>query len=199
MKEFITIGYSYNELNDKAKEKVKEWYLNDPIRCDIFHDNVVEFLHDEFPNSSLRVNFSLCYCQGDGFNIEGVLDLCDFLDKWKADSTQKEKMELYLDNIDSRFTFRINDRYSYSCKFIDKEFIDGTINIIVEELECAEIEDVDIALIKDFYIAMLDYFEKLDKQFESKGYNYLYDCDDEEVEDICEANDYYFTEDGELI
>ena len=85
MKEFITIGYSYNELNERAKAKVKEWYLNDTIRCDIFHDDIMMFLHDEFPSSSLRINFSLYYCQGDGFNIEGELDLCDFLPKWEAD------------------------------------------------------------------------------------------------------------------
>ena len=46
---------------------------------------------------------------------------------------------------------------------------------------------------------MLDYFEKLDSQFKDEGYKYLYECDEEEVEEFCEANDYYFTKDGNLI
>ena len=35
-KEFITIGYTYDELSEEAREKVKQWYLDDPWRNDFF-------------------------------------------------------------------------------------------------------------------------------------------------------------------
>ena len=28
--------YTFDELDEKAKERVRQWYLDDPIRTDIF-------------------------------------------------------------------------------------------------------------------------------------------------------------------
>ena len=46
---------------------------------------------------------------------------------------------------------------------------------------------------------MIDYFDELDSEYEKQGYKYLYECDDEEVRDACEANKWYFTVDGKFI
>ena len=50
MKTFTTVivGYTYNELSESAKEKVKQWYLDDPIRNDILYEDIMLYLHDNF-------------------------------------------------------------------------------------------------------------------------------------------------------
>ena len=62
--------YKYNELSDKAKEKVKEWYLEGRNEY-IFTEICEEDLHNLFGENELKVQYSLGYCQGDGFNIYG--------------------------------------------------------------------------------------------------------------------------------
>ena len=199
MKEFITVGYSYNELSETAKENVKQWYLEDEIRNEFFYEDIVYTLKESFPRSDLKVTYSLSCCQGDGLNIYGNLNLYDFIEKWNATEKEKRRIEFYLNNSSHNFTFENNHRYSYSCKFIDKKYIDDYVNDMIDDLQYNGISNINSETIKQFYIDMLDHFEKLDKQFETDGYNYLYNCDDEEVEDFCMANDYYFTEDGTLI
>lgn len=65
--------YKYNELNDKAKEKVREWYFDgqEPF---IFEEDCKEDLRSLFGKNALEVQFSLASCQGDGFNIYGNID-----------------------------------------------------------------------------------------------------------------------------
>ena len=81
--------YQYNELSEAGKERARQWYLDDSMRNDFFHDNVIWFLKEEFPFSELMVEYSLGYCQGDGLNIYGKFYLPDFINKWMA--SEKEK------------------------------------------------------------------------------------------------------------
>ena len=69
--------YKYNELSEDAKEKVKQWYLDDDFSPQEFENSCMDALNRLFPNSDLKVQFSLSACQGDGFNIYGKLDLSD--------------------------------------------------------------------------------------------------------------------------
>lgn len=199
MKEFVTIGYTYDELNDQAKEKVKQWYLENEIRNDIFYEDICEYLNTEFPNSELKVDYSLSYCQGDGLNIYGTLNLYDFLDKWQTGEKEKRTIQFYIDQAIYKYTFERNNHYCYSCKFIDKKYINDSVCEWIDELKYQQMKNINEELITQFYTDMINYFEELDNQFEKDGYKYLYDCDDEEVKECCEANDYYFTETGEFI
>ena len=195
----VTVGYTYNELSESAKENVKQWYLDDPIRNDIFYEDIMLYLHDNFKLSELKVTYSLGYCQGDGLNIYGKLNLYDFLDIWQTSPKEKKTIEFYIDRAFYNYTFEKNNRYCYSCKFIDKKHIDDTVEEFITELQDNQISNIKKPLILQFFNDMIDYFETLDAEFEYNGYNYLYNCDDEEVEDFCAANDYYFTEKGEFI
>lgn len=199
MKEFITLGYSYNELSEEAKEAVKQWYLDDPIRNDIFSESVESMLSEEFPRSKLKVHYSLSYCQGDGLNIHGTINLYDFLEKWEISEKSRRTMEYYIDNSLNVYTFEKNNRYCYSCKFIDRKYIGDTISEFTEELNHNSIRGIKNDIIKAFFIDMFDYFENLDDEWENAGYKYFYECENEEVEDFCNANDYYFTEEGRII
>lgn len=195
----ITIGYTYNELSAEAKENVKQWYLNDELRNEIFYEDITYTLKENFPRSDLKVTYSLSCRQGDGLNIYGDLNLYDFIEKWEATEKEKRRIEFYLDNANHVFTFENNNRYSYSCKFIDKKYINDYVESMIEDLQYNEISNINGETIKIFYSDMLEHFEKLDRNFEKYGYDYLYNCDDDEIEEHCADNDYYFTEEGNLI
>jgi hypothetical protein len=113
-------AYEFKELSPSAKEKVKEWYLSDEIRNDIFYEDCILQLQELFKKSDLKIQYSLNYCQGAGFNIYGKLNLYDFLEVWKNDNTtEKELMEYYLEKTDNiYYEFEQNNRYCYSCKNI---------------------------------------------------------------------------------
>jgi hypothetical protein len=96
------------------------------------------------------------------------------------------------------YTFEQNHHYCYSCKFVDKKYLPGTIEEFIEELQHQCIKNIKIDLIQAFFEDMIEYFEKLDRDFEKDGYIYLYNVE-EEIEDFCNANDYYFTETGAII
>mgnify|MGYP001161901848 CR=1 FL=1 len=189
--------YEFQELCETAKEKVKQWWLDDETRNEDFQAFTEEYLKAEFPNSELKVQYSLNSCQGDGLNIFGDLDFYDMLKKLSG-YTEKEQrtLEFYFEHSTHVYTFEVNSRYCYSCKFIDKKYIDYVLEDIVSELTYQDIANINKDLIKKFLDNMLDYFEILDKEREKDGYNYLYNIDDEEMEDICSVNEYKFLEDG---
>ena len=195
----ITIGYTYNELSESAKEKVKQWYLDDPIRNDILYEDIMLYLYDNFKLSELKVMYSLGYCQGDGLNIYGNLNLYDFLDIWQASPKEKKTIEFYIGRAFYQYNFVENNRYCYSCKFIDRNYIDDKIDEFITELQDNKITNIKKPLISQFFNDMINYFETLDAEFKDNGYNYLYNCDDEEIEEACEANEWYFTESGDFI
>lgn len=199
MKTFTIKGYTYPELDEQAKENVQQWYLRKEWRTTEFYEDIIIYLKENFPNSFLKVCFSLSGCQGDGLNIYGELNLFDFLKIWNASEAAKKTMEQYLYKTNHCFAFENNHRYCYSCKFIDIKNIDNYVDDMYMTLEDAEILYPDTCLIRDFYTDMLNYFEELDSRFEKQGYDYLYNVDGDEITNFCEINEYYFTKDGILI
>lgn len=199
MKTFTITGYEFKELNSRAKQKVRDWYLSDSERSEMFEDEINEYLRFNFPKSDLTVSFSLSSCQGDGLNIKGVLYLHDFIEFWQASEKEQKTFEFYLNNSINEYAFETNNRYCYSCKFIDRKYIEYTISDFISELQNQQLKNIKTDLIKQFFNDMLDFFEKLDKKYEDEGYDYFYNVEDTEIQEFCEANDYYFDIDGNLI
>jgi hypothetical protein len=193
MKEFITIGYEWKELNQEAKEQVKKWYM-DSLDVWNVHDMVMEELKELFPNSNLDVQISLSYCQGDGLNIYGAVKMTDFLPLWKATEEEKHTIREYIEQSTSFAYLVDNPRYGYSCKFVDRQNVEYTVSQFTEGFP-----DMDAALVRMFCIDLINYFEELDRKWEKFGYEYLYECSDEEVQEFCECNEYYFDRYGTLI
>ena len=125
--------YSYNELSDKAKEKVKQDYLDDPVRNDIFYENCMTTIYNLLPQSDLKVQYSLSSCQGDGFNTYGTLDVFNLinlmrnrenipillLNKIEKDidiftSEELDILSQYYNHYCSRIEIPHNFRYCYS-------------------------------------------------------------------------------------
>lgn len=198
--------YKYNELSDEAKEKVKEWYLKgqEPF---IFTEIVKEDLNCLFGKNNLDVQYSLNYCQGDGLNIYGEIDagtIFECLDKHNG-GTQFEEFENVLTNKEKRTILHyakecspiklpINNHYCYSLA----DYID-----IVEDwgyqLEYySEYSNINLEALKKFEKLVRNIFHKLCKHYEEWGYDYFYEISDEELEEMCEDNEYEFLEDGTI-
>jgi hypothetical protein len=188
--------YEYNELNEKAKENVKNWFLNDYSRSEFFYDDIKLDLSEKFKNSDLDVTFSLAYCQGDGLNIYGDLNLYDFIPKWDATEKEKRTISFYLDKTYHFYKFEKNNRYCYSCKFIDKYNINNTIDDFISDLEYYSVKNINSSIIEKFFNDMIDYFDELDSYYQKQGYEYLYNISDDEIAELCEINEYYFNENG---
>ena len=196
--------YTYDELSEEAKEVVKQWYLDDDWRTENFTEMVDENLSELFPHSDLKVEYSLAYSQGDGLNIYGHLYMDDFLPYYQATKEAKATIAKYIEQLDyydeAWVEFSQNRRYGYSMKFIDAKDIEWLVGVAEDTLTIEEYighpEIVDTKLLEDFYSQIFDYFKNLDKEYEEMGYEYLYEADDEEVAEHCEANGYEFYEDG---
>lgn len=198
--------YSFEELSNEVKERVKQWYLDDDIRNECFYTDIMEDLKNLFPNSNLDVCFSLGYCQGDGLNVYGTINFNDFLkidkntnSKVFENYTEKEikRLKFYFQYF-NEYTFKKNSRYCYSCKFIDKKYKQDTISEFVNELKDNYIRNIDISLINCFFNNLLEWFSDYDGNMEDAGYKYFYDIEDEEMEEICFNNDWMFLESGKL-
>ena len=203
--------YNYNELSNEAKEKVKQDYLDDPVRNDIFYENCTETIYDLFPQSDLKIQYSLSSCQGDGFNTYGTLDVFNLINlmrnKEKLPFSLLNKIEKDIDIFTSEELDLLSQYYNYYCSSIkiphnfrycysQADYINFA-NDWAEELENAEMEYNDNLIIK-FENFVRKFFSKLNNMFEKEGYEFLYNVSEEEIEDWCEANEYMFFEDGTL-
>ena len=190
--------YRYNELNDKAKARVKNNYLEFLQECNIFYDDIISILNEDYPNSKLDIQYSLSYCQGDGANVYGTLNLRDILPYMK-NLTEKERktMEFYADKIHFEITFSRNRWYAYSLKDTDKNNGD-LIQDIIDDAENAGIRDFNISLVRRVALFACDYFARIDKDYEREGYEYFFEVDEETLSEWAAANKYEFTESGEI-
>lgn len=193
--------YSYSELSDEAKEKVKEDYLNDYCRSEALTDIYMEDLKNIFPNSDLKIQWSLNGCQGDGVNIYGNLNINDIFNlpnvidiKWIRDElTEKEirTMKFYMSEYQEDTILPMNRGYYYCyINYIDfsADFYSALENIGIRNINSnvlCKIEGIIRKVIKE-----------LCNQYERMGKDYLYNISDEEMEETSEANDWKYFKDG---
>lgn len=193
--------YSYSELSDEAKEKAKEDYLNDYCRSEALTNIYMEDLKNIFPNSDLKIQWSLNGCQGDGVNIYGNLNINDIFNlpnvtdmKWIGDElTEKEirTMKFYMSEYQEDIILPMNRRYCYCyINHIDfsADFYSALENIGIRNINSnvlCKIEGIIRKVIKE-----------LCNRYERIGEDYLYNISDEEMEETSEANDWKYFKDG---
>ena len=209
MREVIKIFnvYNYDELSEEAKEKVKEWYLDDPCRNEMFSEIYTQDLYNLFSNSDLKMQYSLGYCQGDGLNIYGNLDLMDvfkairdksycgetFKDFWDYMTEHEQKtIEAYMEVCGRNVELPYNDGHYNYCVSDKTDFAEEWI----EELEYQQYKNIQVDIIRKMEKLVANMFVMLSKQYEEYGYKYLYEVDEEEITEMCEANEWEFLEDG---
>lgn len=196
--------YRYNELSDEAKEKVKQWYL-DGQYPEYFTNTCEEDLYNLFGENDLKVEYSLGYCQGDGFNIYGKINarnIFECLEKHNG-GTQLEQFENMLTEKEKRTILN----YANECGEIELPHNGRYCYCMVNQTDIANeweyqlynysmYRDINTEVLKKFELMVHGIFECLCKDYEKNGYAYFYEIDDEDLEELCEANDYEFLEDG---
>lgn len=190
---------TYDELNKKAKENVRLFLLS-LRQPEFFAENVVNELTNGYGLINPHVEFSLNYCQGDGFNIYGDFCLYEIKDLLIAlnefDFTQKEwrTLEFYYDCILKDVEVPQNTtRYAYD--------FSSRINIYNNWAWCLEydrIRNINYNLILKFENIVKNAFSTLNSHYENEGYNYFYDISDDEIIELCRINQYEFLENGDL-
>ena len=187
--------YEYKELCEESKERVKEWYLNDPFRVDIYTDMCMEYLKNLFPNSELDVEYSLNHCQGDGFNIYGDIELGDVLERIADNFTEKERkfIKWACRTYPSIHKMPSNRHYCY-CICSRNDFTEDWIDWMRQECMRGIPEDT----LDKFNKLVGEYLDDLCKELEKDGYNFFYEISDEDLQDACDANEWEFDEDGNL-
>jgi len=198
--------YKFNELSDSAKEKVKQWYLNGQ-EAYIFTEDCKQDLKNLFGKNELDVEYSLGYCQGDGFNIYGKIyaeDIFNCLEKHNG-GTQLEEYENVLTEKEKKTILNyaeqcgaiklpMNGRYCYSLAY----------RIDIAEDWAYDLEnyygyrDINTNVLEKFEKLVRDIFGTLCNAYEKWGYEYFYEISDEDLEEACEANDWEFLEDGTI-
>lgn len=91
--------------------------------------------------------------------------MIDFLPLWNASEKEKRTIAFYIDESIDKYQFSENNRYCYSCKFLDKKYIDDFIDEFVEELK---IKNIKKNVIEKFFNDLLDYFDNDDEKIEMK-------------------------------
>jgi hypothetical protein len=186
--------YTFNELSEKAKEKVRQDYLSDEIRTEIFSEDCMNKITELFPNSDLKIQFSLCGCQGDGFNIYGEISFTDLMEILKDKFSEEEKKFLkwaFWETGINSFKMPYNNLYCY-CIAHRHDFMEK----VLDTLEYYGIRDIKEDVLEKMTREAKLYITKLCKDFEDTGYDFFYHVSDEEIEDWADANGYEFTEDG---
>lgn len=199
--------YKYEELSEEAKETVKQRYLNDDFRLQEFENIYAEDLRYLFNNSDLKMQFSLSYCQGDGLNIYGKLDLTDvftviknpknkeLFKQYNNEFSEHEQrtIEAYMEVCGREIELPYNSRYCY-CVANEIDFA----NEWIENLQYYNYKNIDVETIEKMENLIVEIFENLSATYEKYGYNYLYEVDEEELQETCESNEWEFLEDGTL-
>lgn len=195
--------YKFNELTEEAKEKVKEWYLNGQ-EAFIFTEDCKQDLYNLFGKNDLDVQYSLAYCQGDGFNIYGRIsaeDIFNCLEKHNGGTqlaqfedmlTEKEKKTiLHYASECGAIELPMNHRYCYSLA----DYID-----IADawEYNLYGFKNINVDTLKKFEKLVKGIFHTLCNAYEKWGYDYFYEISEEDLEDACNANEWEFLEDGTI-
>ena len=192
--------YKFDELSDNAKQEVKDWYLSDYNRRYSFEEDVKNHMEHVFgANHGLTLQFGLGYSQGDGVNIYGTFspqivfnaidNAPELFAEYRDELTDKQKTTLleYADDY-GEITIPCNYRYYY-CKAGDCEWDNA------DYYYNTEMNDND-NLAHDFLSVVSGVFETLCKHYEDLGYDFFYEISDDDMNDICEANEWEFYADG---
>ena len=197
--------YKFEELDEKAKDEVKRWYLDDDCRPQIFLDGIMCHLSSLFGSChDMKVQFDLGYCQGDGLNIYGSVsayDVIRYIKEHRTDVLTEEEMNTILKYAEDTDGIELpyNHHYSY-CRAGNIRFAGEWIEQLeyaIEE-EYAAVDSIDKELIFKFENIVRKIFFDICKEYEKSGYEFFYEVSDEELQEVCELNGWEFYKDGEF-
>ena len=166
--------YKFSELSEEAKEKaINKWYEGEDypfLEIDLtesckalLEENNIKY------DDTLKLYYSLGYCQGDGLCFIG-----DFVYRGK------------------QFKISHSSRYYHEYS-TDIEVYDNKL----DEWEC--LDDKMNKEYKGIRGKFIEKYLKICRELEKEGYGIIeYRMDNEEFNELCEANGCMFTEDGTI-
>lgn len=180
--------YEYSELSDQAKEEAKNFLL-DGRDAYIFTSDVKEDLKCQY-GLDLKPNYSLSYCQGDGFSLHGDVYFSDFI---KNENLKKTAMDGLIG-----FQRGIAEKLIYKVKFRpwDKGYCYASRNDV--ELEDEAYTEKEMAIVEKVRKNIASWYMDVCGKYEEWGYSYFYEITDEQAQDECDCNQYTFFEDGKV-
>lgn len=207
MKNITIQAYEYNELNGQAKEKAYNKIYDFMIGFinDCFYYDTIDDLRDRFDNSDLEIQYDLSACAGAGVNIYGNFDLRDFLPHYQASEKSKRTIAFYIDILRKYYCYDAlsielsqNNRYTYSCKFVDIKDAEYIADEIAEELKNIYIKNIKIDILVDFIKSAYQYIEKQEDIIFANGEK-AFDISDDDIQDYCNENEIVFDARGRII
>lgn len=213
MKTITKQVYSFSELQSEVQEKVMNDYYDDmgyQDNNDMFSDTAKELLK-MIGFSNVEIEYSLSYCQGDGFSFlfDSIYntELVDLLKFWKANKPKEQGYKI-LEELHERIYAIIKDYEIPEKEILDPEN-EVTISIRrtnyhyyhkrsktievyfytdIKDKEAEALEDI----LKQIYLSICEFMEDL-------GYKYIYDkMSIEDFSDISDSNDWYYLPNGKM-
>ncbi len=155
--------YTFDELDEKAKEKAREWFRvgNDyPFLSDALEEYAKDLLEDaKIKADNVKVYYSLSYCQGDGVMLE-------MSGTW------------------GKFNFTVKQSghyYHYNSKTIELWDESGELSMDADEKDYTEFNDLYVSIcltLKNYgydYIDAEDSNENVDNNIINNDYTFLAD------------------------
>lgn len=186
--------YNFEELDEKAKEKARDWFKKDGLEEYQIEDITESFQYklEQLGLPTEDVRWRLSCCQGDGVAFYGEVDIEEYLKKNKIKTKFKK---LFFPDGDLTISIRIDK--SYNCHLYDHY---NTMVLSWDEHLYGGYDNAYRNYIIDEFIEHLNsHIKELSKDFEKSGYEQIdYYNSNEYVDKNIVINEYEFTEDGEF-
>jgi len=186
--------YTYDELNDQAKEKVREWYRQGQAELGDYTREVSEhfkYALDEIGYPSDKCYWSLSNCQGDGMAFYGDIDR-DAIAKIRNRVLPRTSRARSLTN-----TFLFNE-VTFTISDCNRHY--NHYNSMAVNFEANNVSEKTYQLLIELRDAIQEDVKDLSKELERAGYDIIEGMEEDEyVDENIRANDQWeFHEDGEL-
>jgi hypothetical protein len=217
-----TKTYDYQELEEDAKQKVREWWYEHGLWDRWYEDTYEDFKRDGYDLGFVIDKFSFTgfYSQGDGACWEGKVDVAQWLKTHTNDSIARDAWCALIQEEFCNKHFNIytkNNHYSHSntmtCVGWDWCDENGEEDYLYLKLpsifQGMHYKDVRNLITSSDYIykdpndieqaafeSAKEYADKLYKQLREE-YEYL--TSEESLIQSCEANDWRFDEEGDMV
>lgn len=203
--------YEYEELSSESKEAVAAWMRDSGITNDDFQNTVDGELSLFGRFHDIKYQYSLGYCQGDGFNLYGevsVENIQEFLRNWSGalqeigapvnlfEYSEKEWKRLkFYEYYMGSVSIPQNNWYSYCMS----GYIDFVGDWVYDLKHSYWYANIDEELIYRYQFELKEFFQCLCRYFERLGYQMIYEPDEDWVAEMCDINEWRFTKEGKLV
>lgn len=214
-------SYTYEQLTDEAKEKVKAWWCEHGLWDDWYEDTYERFKEEGYALGFVidKMNFTGFYSQGDGACWEGQIDVATWLKTHTEDSIARDAWCALIaeEFCNKHFSIHFRGHYSHSNTMTcvgwdwvdengEEDYLYLTQPSIFQGMHYKDLHNLirstnfpytnpnDIE--QAGFESAKDYADELYKQLREE---YEYIMSDENLIEMCDINDWKFNNEGEMV